>query len=229
MKWSGRVLLLLAMVATPAYVLCDERGLLPPSLRDRPWPFFVAALLCVGLALRLDPAHRIGKLLIVPAVLALLATTAHRRYRLPPSSPSVKLDAPLPAVSLVDEAGAAIDVAALRGAPLLLVWFRGSWCPYCRRQLEEITAELARYDGRRFRMLAIAPDPPEPLAKLRAQRQLPFSLISDPDRRLFNACELAHCVALVDDSGIVRWAVVSGNWERELPARALLQAAYRMQ
>jgi hypothetical protein len=40
-------------------------------------------------------------------------------------------------------------------------------------------------------------------------------------------CQLAHCVDVLDAKGRVRWGVLSGNWEKNLPAHALLQAAWR--
>jgi len=211
--------MLLSLAAAPVYLAADAAGLLPPSLRDRPWPFAVAA---VVLALLARPRALAAAFAVVSIVA--LAWTAHARYRLPPSSPGAGVGAPLPDVTLPDESGHSVS---LRGeGPLLLVWFRGSWCPYCRLQLADIASELRRHPAR-FRLLAVSEDPPEPLRRLKAELQLPFPLLSDPQHKLTNHCELAHCVAISDGNNLVTWGVVSGNWERDLPARALLQAAFR--
>jgi peroxiredoxin len=211
--------LILAALSAPAYLLLDWIGLVPISMRDRPWPFVLLAILLPVMALRRRPRSR-----PLPLVVAILSTcaigwAAQARYRLPPSTERSQL----PKISLPDQSGHPTSLAGDR--PVLLVWFRGSWCPYCRKQLAEIAAEARRYDG--VRVLAVAPDPPEPLLKMQKELSLPFSLLSDPDRKLVDRCELAHCVAILDASGVVRWEAISGNWERNLPARALLQATYR--
>jgi peroxiredoxin len=211
--------MLLSLAAAPVYLVLDAAGLLPPSLRDRPWPFAVAAVI---LALLARPRALAAAAAVVSIVA--LAWTAHARYRLPPSSPGAGVGAPLPDVTLPDENGRAVSLKSDR--TLLLVWFRGSWCPYCRRQLADLAAELRRHPAG-FRLLAVSEDPPEPLRRLKEELQLPFPLLSDPEHKLMNRCELAHCVAISDGNNLVTWGVVSGNWEKDLPARALLQAAFR--
>jgi peroxiredoxin len=214
------MLLVLAALATPTYLLLDAAGVLPLSMRDRPWPFLLLALLLPALALRKRPRWRVAALSVAIVSSCALGWASQARYRLPDSSELTQL----PEISLPDQDGQA---TSLRGdRPLLLVWFRGSWCPYCKKQLSEIAGEAKRYQGD-IRILAVAPDPPEPLAKMKRELSLPFTLLSDPQRQLVNRCELSHCVAIVDARGEVKWQVISGNWERNLPARALLQAAYR--
>lgn len=225
MKQLARVLLLSAALVTPAYLFLDGRAVLPLALRDRPWPL---ALLCVALAFF---AQRLSRRKVVPLLVALLSlgalgAAAFLRYRLPPSSPSSQVGGRLPDVVVHDQSGAPVKLRALQG-PLLLVWFRGSWCPYCRRQLADIAAEEARFPAAHLRVLAVSVDPTGPLQTLRRELQLSFPLLSDPERQLADQCEVGHCVALLDSSGVIRWGVVSGNWERDLPARALLQALYR--
>jgi peroxiredoxin len=214
------MLLILAALTAPAYLLLDSVGLVPLSMRDRPWPFVLAALVLAALAVRSRPRWRSGPLVVAIVASCAIGWIAQTRYRLPPSSQVTQL----PEISLPDQSGRPTSLKA--GKPLLLVWFRGSWCPYCKRQLAEIASEASRYRDQ-VRIVAVAPDPPEPLAKMQRELSLPFSLLSDPERRLVDRCELAHCVAILDAGGQVRWEVLSGNWERNLPARALLQAAYR--
>jgi peroxiredoxin len=225
-RWA-RLMLVAAALPAPVYLALDAMRLIPLPLRDRPWPFGLFALACALPALRL-PA-RLRALAIGIAILSSGATAlaARARYRLPASSTGAGVGEALPELALSDESGHAVR---LRGddRPLLLVWFRGAWCPYCRRQLASLSAELERVGGAGVRTLAVAPDPPAPLRALKQELKLPFSLISDPERRLVNRCELAHCVAVADAHGIIRWGVVSGNWDKDLPARALIQAAYRI-
>ena len=220
------ILLFAATLTVPIYVLMDRYGLVPVALRDRPWPFVLGSVLLSWIAWRISPRLRWVSALIALLSSSAIGWAAHVRYRLPPSS-MAGVGAPLPDFALHDESGNLVRLRALSGQPLVLVWFRGSWCPYCRRQLSELQTELLRFAPGTLRILAVAADPPEPLAVLKRDLRLSFPILSDPERRLVNACELGHCVAIVDAEGIVRWAVLSGNWQKDLPARALLQSAYR--
>jgi peroxiredoxin len=229
MSSRARLLLVAAVLAAGAYVALELGGLVPLALRDRPVPFELAAAACAFAAAWRAPRLRTLAGIVLIASTGTIAGVAHVRYLLPPSSASAGVGEPLPDFTLRDQSGAEVKLRAPGDArPILLVWFRGAWCPYCRRQLVELAAELERTGGGGVRTLAVAPDPPEPLRKLQHESKLPFPLLSDPERRLFNRCELGHCVAIADGQGVVRWGVVSGNWERNLPARALLQAAYRL-
>jgi peroxiredoxin len=81
------------------------------------------------------------------------------------------------------------------------------------------------------RVVAISPDPPLALARLRQDLHLGFPLVSDAEERLVTVfCGgLAHCLVLLDAAGNVRWAGASERWSHVPPLETLLQAAYRMQ
>ncbi len=58
---------------------------------------------------------------------------------------------------------------------------------------------------------------------------LPFTLLSDPTQRVVGTCGLAHCALLLDKDGVIRWGVLTENWQQRLPPAAVLQAALRLQ
>ncbi len=80
-----------------------------------------------------------------------------------------------------------------------------------------------------MRILAISRDPPEALARLKQTLQLPFTLLSDPTQRVVGSCGLSHCALLLDKDGVIRWGVLTENWQQRLPPTAVLQAALRLQ
>ncbi len=231
MKWLARALLSAAILTVPGYFVLDLSGRIPPPLRDLPWPFalfpMVMAMVALNLVTARTPYLRAACLIIGIGAPFAIGKLAHARYQLPPASATTELGAPLPDIALHDDSGAAVRLRALTGRPTLLIWFRGSWCPYCRKQLAELAAELTHYSPADLQIVAVAADPPEPLRLLKQQLALPFTLLSDPERQLVNRCELGHCAAILDSTGIIRWAVVSGNWDKSLPAQALLQRTYR--
>jgi peroxiredoxin len=80
------------------------------------------------------------------------------------------------------------------------------------------------------RVVAISPDPPPTLLRLRQDMHLDFPLVSDAgERSVALFCGgLAHCLVLLDAAGNVRWVGASERWSRIPPLEAVLQAAYRM-
>jgi hypothetical protein len=128
--WVGP---LLAIVAIAAYFAVF---LNIPSTRDVPWPSY--ALLVVALALSTLALVRAARARrgLVPAAIADLATTGLAAFFvwyclvfsvLPELPGALAVGAPVPAVTLVDDRGTPVDVAALARDKLLLVFYRGHW------------------------------------------------------------------------------------------------------
>ena len=76
-------------------------------------------------------------------------------------------------------------------------------------------------------LIAISPDQPEALARLRAELGLSFRLLSDSNETAVTAlcAGLAHCQLLADGKGIVRWGAFSESWSAATAPEAILQAA----
>jgi cytochrome oxidase Cu insertion factor (SCO1/SenC/PrrC family) len=56
----------------------------------------------------------------------MLATRTHARAELPPASAGIPVGRPPPATALTDDAGHPFAIDSLRGAPALLIFFRGA-------------------------------------------------------------------------------------------------------
>jgi len=110
----------------------------------------------------------------------------------------------LPDVSVQDASGAPVALQDLLAAdgPLVIVFYRGSWCPLCTRhfqQLLKIQPELAQ---RNAKLVAISPDTPENSAANQKRLELPFPLLSDPDLKATRAFGLAF---QVDDETVKKY------------------------
>lgn len=137
---------------------------------------------------------------------------------------------PLPDLVLVDQDGRALTFGALRGRPTWLVFFRGAYCAYCREQLRGLVAQAAEVAQAGVQLLAVAPDPPAILARLRNELALPFPLLSDQGEQAVTALcgGVAHCQLLIDPAGIVRWAAQSESWSQAPAPEAVLAAARQL-
>jgi len=231
-SWAS---LVAASAAPPMVWRLETAGALPLALRDHPW-LVGGTVLVVAIALAMTALHR-GSVLQRRTTVALLVSAlasgalfgwlSSLPYTLPASSPGADVGGALPSITLTDESGRAVELSTLRGRPTLLVWFAGSWCPFCRHQLTRLAQIAPEYAGA-VRIVAVTADPPEELRTLRQELNLPFSILSDPTRILMRRCELMHCVSVLDTTGTIRWGIVSGNWRDDLNERAFLHAAYAL-
>ena len=81
-----------------------------------------------------------------------------------------------------------------KAQPLVLIFYRGGWCPYCNvhlGQLQEIDPQL-RAMG--YRIVAVSPDRPEELAKSAEKEGLNYILLSDSKMAAAKAFGLAFTV-----------------------------------
>lgn len=86
----------------------------------------------------------------------------------------------VPAVTVQTVEGTALDLAAaVAQKPTLLIFYRGSWCPYCIRHLAalaEIEPELLRLG---YQILAVSPDETPGLRAAAEKNHLNYRLLSD--------------------------------------------------
>ncbi|MDC7222830.1 MAG: peroxiredoxin-like family protein [Spirochaetales bacterium] len=72
----------------------------------------------------------------------------------------------------------------LKEGPVLLTWYRGSWCPYCNLTLKALQEELPRFKAIGARLLALTPELPDRSLSLQEKGQLEFEVLSDRDNRV---------------------------------------------
>lgn len=107
----------------------------------------------------------------------------------------IKVGETLPDVSLQGIDGKPVSLKALvKGAPSILIFYRGSWCPYCNTQLGELKTKEAELKKMGYQILAISPDLPENLEKSVSKNDLTYRLLSDSKATLATAMGLAFKV-----------------------------------
>lgn len=88
----------------------------------------------------------------------------------------------LPDAELLDVNGAATTLQAVTGGDMsVLVFYRGSWCPYCNITLSVYQAQLLpRLAERGIRLVAISPEKPDGSLTMQEENSLTFTVVSDP-------------------------------------------------
>jgi peroxiredoxin len=88
-----------------------------------------------------------------------------------------------------------------KSGAILLVFYRGGWCPYCSFEIHELTANYAEYKSRNVTPVAISVDRPEEASKSRAMFKIPFPVLSDPD---LTAHQAYHVIHEADDAELTK-------------------------
>jgi peroxiredoxin len=78
--------------------------------------------------------------------------------------------------------GAATTLEAVTGGGMsVLVFYRGSWCPYCNIALSAYQTELLpRLAERGIPLVAISPEKPDGSLTMQEKNSLTFAVVSDP-------------------------------------------------
>lgn len=126
----------------------------------------------------------------VATSLLLLYVFWYSRYGRHPD-PRLDVGAKLPDFELIDMDGNAARTSELRGAPAVLLFYRGNWCPVCMAQVRELAdryEELARLG---VTVWLVSPQPERRTRALAAKLGIPFRFMVDNDNRVASELGIA--------------------------------------
>ncbi|MFO7973475.1 MAG: peroxiredoxin-like family protein [Candidatus Hydrogenedentota bacterium] len=111
----------------------------------------------------------------------------------------------------------------LKQGPVVLVWYRGGWCPYCNLHLKAIQKALSQITEQGARVLAISPQKPDHAAKTMEENKLEFQLLADTGNKTAKEYGIAHMVPDVAAAHLtqeVDFNAYNGDTSNELPLAA---------
>lgn len=130
-----------------------------------------------------------------------------------------------PDFALPDQHGDEVWLSALlRGGPVVLIFYRGEWCPYCNLQLRTLQSNLAQLAEHRAQLVGISPQTPDHSLSMAKKNDLEFVVLSDVGAQVIDRYGLRY---EVDDETRVLFESVgndldehngAGHWV--LPAAA---------
>lgn len=132
----------------------------------------------------------------------------------------------IPKVTLKDVDGVAVSLASLhKNGPVVLVFFRGGWCPICTRHTSDLIRVNDRVQELGAHLVGISPDNTEHSKENRTKNKIPFLLLSDADVAAAKAFGLAF---RVDDDTMKKYSgfgidleKASGQKHHALPVPAV--------
>jgi peroxiredoxin len=97
-------------------------------------------------------------------VLLLVAGAAYLYYRMHGARQvpeQLRRGQPLPEFAALDEAGNPLHTRDLRETPVVMIFVRGNWCPFCSRQVKNLTGYYKDIVDLGARLVLVTPRPQE--------------------------------------------------------------------
>ena len=146
-------------------------------------------------------------------------------------SSALQVGAALPALTLSDAMGKPVDLKALNATgPLVIVFYRGGWCPYCNLELREWQRLLPQLRELGATLVAISPQTPDNSLSTAEKNELAFPVLSDSSLVAAQAFGIAFTlspglVALYSQVGNdLPTLNGNGQWALPIPATYLIDA-----
>lgn len=78
----------------------------------------------------------------------------------------------------------------IKKGKVVLVFYRGEWCPYCNRYLKRLEDSLQLVKDKGATLIAITPEQPENIAKTVEKTKAEYSILHDEDLKIMKAYEV---------------------------------------
>lgn len=95
--------------------------------------------------------------------------------------PQLRPGEPLPDFRAVDERGNPVRSVDLHGAPAVLLFVRGNWCPFCSRQVNNLTQHYRDIVDLGARLILVTPKPLETTRRVAEFFKVEFDFWLDED------------------------------------------------
>lgn len=155
-------------------------------------------------------------------------------------TPGLQVGAKAPDFVLKDAAGKDVSLQSLlaKGKVALAFYRSADWCPYCREQMKDLQANLAKIQGAGVQLVGISYDTPETLTRVMGKHGLTFPLLADVGSKTIDAygirnqeakgraAGVAHPVLfLLDQQGVIRAKLMRDNYKERPEVDEIVAAA----
>ena len=129
--------------------------------------------------------------------------------------------------SLPNQFGKTVKTKKLRKkTPLLVIFYRGGWCPYCNRQIYELTEAWPEFEKRGVTPVLISADKPEAAALASRTYDIPFPVLSDPKLVAHNLFKVVMTLDAETLKKYEKFGVDLEEWSGETHASFAVSSAF---
>lgn len=127
--------------------------------------------------------------------LALLVSTLAAQAQIDMNYLPVGSDAPT--IVGTDQNGTNINSTELlkEHNAVVLLFYRGSWCPVCARHLTQLQDSLQLILDKNVAVLVVTPETPESIEKMTSKTGATFSIVHDQDYQIMNNYKVAYTIS----------------------------------
>ncbi len=156
-------------------------------------------------------------------ILSVLATTFVFGQEIPKG---LAIHQRAPNFTAVDQNGKKFVLSdALKKGPVVLVFYRGEWCPYCNKQLKKLEDSLVFIQQKSATLIAVTPEKPENITKTIGKTKASYPILFDDGLTIMKAYGVAF---KIDSSSVLKYknygidfAVQNGSNGANLPIPAV--------
>ena len=104
----------------------------------------------------------------------------------------LKVGEEAPLISGVDQFNKQINSnEILKNNKILLLFYRGNWCPYCRKHLKTLQENLVELTNKGYYVIVVSPEKPEKTEETTKKVKATFSIIHDIDNTIMKSYKVA--------------------------------------
>jgi peroxiredoxin len=103
------------------------------------------------------------------------------------------LNSKAPEFRVKDQSGVFVSLKELRKkGPVVLVFYRGSWCPYCMKELKSLQDSLSLLKDKNAQVVAVTPEASEGISKTLEKTGAVFPVLYDEEAKIAKAYGVAY-------------------------------------
>jgi peroxiredoxin len=115
----------------------------------------------------------------------------------------LKIGEKAPVIIGTDQNGKAINsLEILKSQKVMLLFYRGNWCPYCRKHLKSLQDNLDEFTKKDIYVIVVTPEVKEKTIETTDKIKAKFSIIYDIDNKIMNDYKVAF---EVNESNVVKY------------------------
>ncbi len=111
------------------------------------------------------------------------------------NSEHLKIGDQAPLIKGVDQFNSEINSdIILKEKKILLLFYRGNWCPYCKKHLASLQENLEKFTKKGIYVIVVTPEKVEKVAETATKWKSAFSIIHDAENAIMKAYKVAFDV-----------------------------------
>lgn len=135
------------------------------------------------------------------------------------------LNSKAPIFKAVTAQGNTIDLSEVtKQKQVVLMFYRGQWCPYCNKQMSEMQDSLQFIRDLGATVIAVTPEKPEEIAKAVEKSGASFDIIYDKNHQIMDMYNVTFTLSETKKNQYKTWGIdinkASGNDDYALPVPA---------